>query len=356
MIIASLLEGAWRKDPEPIATSSKAIAAVAPLLQATGSAALVWRRLQRSAVSGRRSFRVLKDAYRQHAIEALIHETNVRDIFKRARGAGVEPVLFKGWAIARLYRDDALRPYGDIDLWLSPEDLDQLYTAAWSNRDGATYAVEPHTRFYPQYQRSFAEVFERSHLIQNADVAIRVPCAEDHLRFVCLHFLFHGGWRPLWLCDVALMVETQAANFDWDRCLTGKRKHADWIACTIGLARELLGAEVGGTPFAKRAGRLPGWLKPAVLRQWAQGSGMSTAESLSFTLPRRLREPGAFIEALRRHWRNPIQASVEMGAWFDDSPRYQLQIASALRQMPRFAHGIGKGLRHAWHSHSPIGT
>src|SRR6185369_7577148 len=110
---------------------------------------------------------------------------------------------------------------------------------------------------------------------------------------------------PLWLCDIALCVEAAEAKFDWSRCLDGNRKHSEWIGCVIKLARQLLGADLSGTPFAGRDEEPPRWLTSAVLTQWGKGSGMSHAENLAFSIPRRLRKPRALLDALREHWRNP---------------------------------------------------
>jgi hypothetical protein len=286
------------------------------------------------------------DAYRKHSIEASLHEMNIVDVLGRVRAAGVEPVLFKGWSLARLYPDHGFRPYGDIDLWVRSEDLNQL-NAALSSGKGHSGFIEPHVSFYSQYQRSFDDILRHSQLVPLGDIQVRIPSDEDQLRFICLHFLFHGGWRPLWLCDIALWVESAGAKFDWDRCLGGNPKYADWIACAIGLAHQLLGADVSGTPVQKRARALPEWLKTAVLRQWAKGRGMSFAENLSFSFPRRLTRPRALGRALSEHWRNPIQASVEMDAWFNTSPRSLLQFGSALRRVPQFAKYFGREPRRA---------
>ncbi len=334
-LVAQSLRTAWRLIPEPLSISPDEFSTVTDVLLRTGAGALAWRRLRAGDVETAPQRLCLQDAYRKHSIEAALHEINTADIFKRARAAGIEPILFKGWALARLYPEAGLRPHGDIDLWVRPEDLRTLYDVLPS--DDHQYCVEPHDFFYPQYERSFDEVWSKSKLIKLADIDARVPCDEDHLRFICLHFLFHGGWRPLWLCDIALMVETRSENFDWDRCLRGKRKHADWIAGVIGLAHQLLGADVSDTPVTQSAKDLPAWLMPAVLKQWGLGAGMSHAETLSFSIPRRLFKPGAFLDALREHWRNPIQASVEMNAWFDNKPRLTFQIAAAISKMPGLA-------------------
>ena len=307
-----------------------------PLLCATGSLGLIASRFTNLLPE-------LKDevatVFRQQAIAAMLQEHSVKEIFERMRSRGIEPVLFKGWSLARLYPDAAMRPSGDIDLWVLAGQLEEAYRAIPT--DGSQgYCVELHTSFYSSYGRSLAEVMDRSQCVPLEGTDVRLPCPEDHLRFICLHFLYHGGWRPLWLCDVALMVETRREDFDWDRCLQGKRKSADWVACVIGLAHQLLGAEVSGTPVEKRATNLPDWLLIAVLRQWGAGAGMSHAETLSFSLPRRVSQPSALLSALREHWRNPIQASVEMNASFSNTPRKVLQIGAAISRLHRFASAV----------------
>jgi hypothetical protein len=343
-VAARMLAGAWRRDPEPLCLSPEELALGAPLLLSTGAAALLWRRIEPLDPPQPRFISDLQAGYRKYMIEAAVHEIEVKDIFERMRAAGIEPLLFKGWALARLYPDPGLRPYGDIDLWFPPEQLEAHYYALPKGNE-VIYCVDAHTSFYPQYERTFEDVMDSSQLVPLDDVEVRVPSAEDHLRFICLHFLFHGGWRPLWLCDIALAVESRPSNFDWDRCLFGKQKHADWIACVIGLAHQLLGATVEGTPVEKRAGNLPQWLVPAVLRQWSNGPGMSFTENLSFSLPRRLLRPSALWSALTEHWRNPIQASVEMNAWFSESPRSLLQFGSAFLRVPAFLRYFGREIR-----------
>lgn len=342
-LIARFVNRAWRVFPDPLVFSTEEVARIAPLLVVNGTAALVCRRI-RSSAAGLGPLLDLENAYRHHAITAALHAHNLQDIFTRARAAGVEPVLFKGWALARLYPDDGLRPYGDIDLWVRPADLGTLHRALPTNLE-RSYCVECHTSFYSQYERSFADVLSRSKLVPLDGFQVRLPCDEDHLRFICLHFLYHGGWRPLWLCDVALMVESRSQDFDWDRCLAGRKRYADWIACVIGLAHQLLGADISGTPVAKRAGSLPRWLPNVVLRQWEKGFGMSQAENLSFSLPRRLFSPKQLLQALQEHWRNPIQASVEMNAKFNDTPRPIFQLGAVFSRLPDFTKHLATEIR-----------
>jgi hypothetical protein len=60
----------------------------------------------------------LHDAYRLFALQAVLHEQRLTRAFALLRAAGVEAILGKGWAVARLYPDLGLRPYGDIDLYV----------------------------------------------------------------------------------------------------------------------------------------------------------------------------------------------------------------------------------------------
>jgi hypothetical protein len=334
------MEGAWRVVPGPLAISTDEVHQIASLLLVTDTAALAWRRMQPHKMTSSWALAYLKEAYRKHTLESTTHEANIRDVFRRLRAASIEPILFKGWAIARLYPEAGLRPYGDLDLWMQPADLEKFNDLQSSGE--AEYSVKPHVSFYPQYARSFADVMAHSQLVPLGDIQVRVPGDEDHLRLSCLRFLYHGGWRPLWLCDIALMTESAGTGFDWDLCIGSNPKHADWIACAIGLAHHLLGARVSGTPVEKRARSLPRWLVTAVLRQWEKGGGISFAENVSFSVPRRAPSLGSLVSTLREHWRNPVQASVEMNAWFNQAPRLPLQLGSAVRHIPRFAKYFNK--------------
>ena len=89
--------------------------------------------------------------------------------------------------------------------------------------------------------RSWDELFSRSELVPLEDAMVRVLSAEDHLRVLCFHFLRHGVERAAGLCDIAVALETRSRHFDWDVCLGENQKRADWIVCTVGLAKELLG-------------------------------------------------------------------------------------------------------------------
>lgn len=170
---------------------------------------------------------------------------------------------------------------------------------------------------------SAATLCARSILAPLGDTAVRILSPEDHLRLICLHFLRHGGWRPLWLCDIAALVESRPADFNWDRCLGSNRRRADWVACALGAAHQLLDMKVDDTPIASRARHLPRWLLPAILRAWQQpravehqpGGSILTSFSRS-QLP----------TLLRARWTNPIAATVELRQDFNAWPRLPWQL------------------------------
>ena len=120
--IARILGRSWRESECPVEVSFPEVEAALPLLYATGAAGLIRQRLSQSQLPVERT-KELQRVVRQQTIAAMIQEHSVQDIFERMRSRGLEPVLFKGWSLARLYPDAAMRPSGDIDLWVSADQL-----------------------------------------------------------------------------------------------------------------------------------------------------------------------------------------------------------------------------------------
>jgi hypothetical protein len=329
-LVASVLSGSWRETPPALALNDEELNEVAPLLLASGEAALCWRRVRATDFSESPSVAQLKSAQRTYALQSAMQESAIEKVFALLRSAGVEPVLFKGWAIARLYPEKGLRPAGDIDLCVRREDYARACTAVESLKF-MRFAVDfEHAEF-----DDASEMFERAREVEMNGVTVRVPAPEDHLRLLCLHLLRHGAWRPLWLCDVSLAVESRPADFDWERCLGTDARRADWIACAVGLAHRLLGADVGGTPFAEQTPRLPRWLISSVVKQW--GALAAVDHSLPEQMNNSLRRPLRLPHALRTRWPDPVRATIRMGAGFNKLPRLPFQIGDYLRQSARLA-------------------
>ena len=251
----------------------------------------------------------LQQAYRLHTLQAALHERRIVRAQALLRSAGVEPLLAKGWAAARLYPERGLRPYADIDLWVR----DQQHAAAVAalRSPAGQHPVDLHqeSRLLDRLDRTWEQLYERSELVRVGEVEIRTLGPEDHLRLLCLHMFRHGAWRPLWLCDIGAALECLPADFDWEHCLSGNPRRSHWVACAIGLAHQLLGARLDGIPVARRARHLLRWLLPAVLRQWGCAEHYMNSPSMASCL----RDPGQTLKALRLRWPNPIQATVGVG-------------------------------------------
>jgi hypothetical protein len=335
-LVARSLSSAWRPSPSQPIISSEELSEVSPLLLGSGAGALGWCAIRASNLRDSPIGFELQQAYRHHTLEAARHERDITTIFDLLRSHGIEPMLIKGWSIARLYPEKGMRPYDDTDLIVR---RDQLIRAQ------AMVDEQKSTEFGADLQDAFKEfgygnedaLFEGSRLVKLGDVDIRVPSHEDSLRIVCVHFLRHGAFRPLWLCDVALLVESRPADFDWERCLGTNKRVADWIACAVGLAHKLLGTRIEDSPVKSRAENLPSWLVPTVLMQWEKpfardhGIGRHRAPMSTY-----LRTPSGVVSDTLRRWPNPIEATVYMRGPFNELPRFPFQLGEFLDRAAKF--------------------
>jgi hypothetical protein len=312
--------GAGAQDKPAATPTREELEEIAPLLLKSGAAGLAWRQIRNSDQRAFSAARQLHQAYRFNSIEAALHERRLKQVIPVLRNRGVEPLLVKGWAIARLYPEPGLRPYCDLDLCVSPDSYDAA-AAALEGPGMQWCKVDLHSGFGKFYERQTDDIFARSRLVRLGDLDVRVLGAEDDLRFICLHVLRHGAARPLWLADVAVLLESLPDDFDWDVCLSGSRRHADWVACAIGLASRLLGACLDGVPVAARAKRLPKWFVPPVLKEW--GTPCETPRQVAAYL----RSPVLLSRELLHHWPNPIEATMTVEGPFNEVPRLLFQLS-----------------------------
>jgi hypothetical protein len=311
---------------------------MAPLLLAAGAAGLAWQRLRQTELRQTRAAQQLRQGYRLHTLQGALHDRELAQVLLHLRSAGAEPLLAKGWAAARLYAEPGLRPYGDFDLCVRPEEYESA-RAALLQGDGPGCDVDLHPGLaHPRWGEAFSllddrgleELYKRSQLLPLGDVPIRVLGPEDHLRLLCLHMLSHGACRPLWLCDIGAALEARPADFDWAWFLTGDHRRTAGVLASVGLAHQLLGARIDDTPIADRAKRLPRWLGPAVLRQW------STPFRPRAPLAPLLRQPASAWRETRHHWPNGIEATAGVRGPFNNWPRLPFQLGSILVRAFRF--------------------
>lgn len=334
--MADALRGIWRNELPPLALSTAELESVLRPLVGSGAGALVWRRVQRSGLKTAPLLSDLRHSLRVQILQAALFEREIARLFSLLRAAGIEPILVKGWAAARYYAEPSLRPWGDIDLLARPEQYDAA-RAALQQLGPDARAVDLHCRFTELEDRSVGSLYARSRLIECGGTHVRVLGAEDHFGLLCLHLLRHGGWKPVWLCDVGAALEAHPRDFDWGLCLGANRRRARWIACAVGLARELVGARVHGAPAAVAAECPPRWLVQGVLRRW-ETPYVSAQAPQKYRAPMRvyLRRPAQLPRALRQRWPDPVEATVRVRGPVNSLPRWPFQLADCLTRATRF--------------------
>jgi hypothetical protein len=342
-LVAVALAGAWHDVPPALELEATELDRIAPLLLRSGAAALGWRRVRRSELRDVAAAKELRQAYRRCALQNTLNQQTIERAIAILRSAGVEPILVKGWAAARLYPEMGLRPYGDIDLCVRPEQFAAAETVLKDLPDVRS-EVDLHKGFAKFGGGNVDDIYERSRLVKLGETEARVLCAEDHLRILSIHMLREGAWRPLWLCDIATAIETRGADFDWDNCLTDDRRRADWVICAMRLAQQLLGARLDETPAARITRPLPRWLVPTILKEW-ESKVPSMSQRHNAPMASFFRYPAGVLRGLRHRWPNPIEATVSMGGSFNKLPRLPLQFGNCLARTAKFAAQLPKLLR-----------
>ncbi len=320
--MASLLARAWRYPRlSPPDLSAEELDEVLELLLESGAASLAWWRMRGSRLSDKPAAKRLHTAYRLESLKAAERELRIGPLLEKFRGCGIDPILTKGWSLARLYPEAGLRPYSDIDFIIPAEQAEPALSLL---ADGDFPRVDlEHEQISRFDTRIWADLYARSRLVNLGGARVRVLSMEDELRAQCIHFLKHGGCGPLSLCDIALLVETRSPRFDWAVCLGEGRKRRSWITCALLLAHDLLGMDLQGVPLDFTSGELPRWVSKTVLEQWGRTANAYRADLRSY-----LRRPAKITEAMADRWPpNPIIATLTNGVRFGAWPAPVLQFA-----------------------------
>ena len=335
-IVAAALAGSWRSSPPPLDLPLAMLADIDSILLRTGAGGLAWWRTSDAGRHDTGTALLFREAYRRHTNQVADHEEHLEQVLGLLRRRGVEALSCKGWAMARLYPEAGLRPYGDIDLCVRPHQMTTAM-AVLSHAGGPGQYVDLHCGVPDLEHRRFEDVVRRSRLVSLGEEEVRLLGPEDQLQQMCLHLLRHGAWRPLWLCVIGMFVESLPAAFYWDYFLHGKQRLTEWMICVLGLASRLLSARLAEPAIIRRAAKLPVWLEAAVLRAW--GSTLSGDSHTRDEVPMaiHLRRPAGLLTALSRRWPNPIEAAVKLqvGPW-TRRPLPLLQLGFMLRRTARF--------------------
>jgi len=337
-LIAKALAFAWQNPAGPLLLSAESLNGIAPLLLDSGAGALVWWRIQQSRLQSAPVAQELHQAYRLHTLQAGVKEMEITQVFSFLRSRGLQPLMGKGWVIAKEYPEPGLRPYGDIDLYVRPEHH-RAFLGALGKPEARGWNVDLHRGAAELDDRTFDLLYAHSRVHRLGETDVRTFGPEDHLRLLCLHFLREGALRPLWLCDIAVALKSLPPHFDWDYFLSGNQRRSDWAACAIGLAGQILGADVDGLPVERRAKHLPTWMTPGVLKQWGEGK---VTKGRRVPMSIQMRHPLRVLRALRLRWPNPIEATVDLKGRFNDWPRLPYQLASCVVRTAGFARRLPK--------------
>ena len=335
-LVGKTLARSWIASPDDLVISAKELDEVTPLLYESGAAGLGWWRIHESELRETPSAELLHQAFRFLSLQARIHETKIQRVFRSLRAATIEPILIKGWSIARLYPQLGLRPYGDIDLLIRPEQHLRAARIA-ASEELRDCRIDFHAGTFELADRSIDDLVSRSQLAQCGGEQVRVLGNEDHFALLAIHLLKHGAWRPLWLCDLGLLLDTMSSEFDWELCLGRDQRRTNWILSAIGLARALLDASINDEEISARA-NAPAWLVESVVKNWrAPFAAAHAPQKHRAPIRSYFRRPRGVIRDLGRRWPDPILSTISANGTFGRRPRLRYHIQNCVQRAARLA-------------------
>lgn len=324
-LVARTLSNSWYASPPPLNIPVAELIPILPLLLDSPAAALAWNKL-RTSLTDELLLGGFRDAYRLSGLQSEIRARDLHEVLAKLRSAGIEPIVHKGWATARLYPQPELRPYSDIDLLIQPSQLEHARLCLKKPPYIATSIDLIHSEIGTLDPVSWDALYGRSTLVENGAVDIRILGLEHHLRSLCIHCLKHGAANPLWLVDIAVTMEVVPANFDWDLCIGTREPQANWVRCALSLAHRLWSVDIRGTPIPGFLDRLPGWLVRSVLRRWSRPPVPDSLPRLAAVVKSRT----SVLEALAWRWPSAGQITIDANASFRRFPNLHLQLRSLL--------------------------
>jgi hypothetical protein len=327
-VIARILGAEWRGA---LSLTEAELLEAAPLLLNLGAGAWAWRQIRTTVLRETASAHELHQAYRMHTLHVALKELEIAHVFTHLRTQGLEPLMGKGWVIARQYPEPGLRPFGDIDFYV-PREQYAAYQAAL--KTAQVFDLDLHQGAAELDDRSFDTLYGHSQSELLGETEVRMLGPEDHLRLLCLHFLREGALRPLWLCDIAVAITKLPPDFDWDYFLSGNARRTEWVISTLRLAHQLLGVPIETLPLTARASSLPRWMVPTVLKLWGRGK---VTKGRRMLMAAYLKHPAGVMQALRERWPNAIEATVGTKAPLNNWPRWPFQLGECIMRTAGFA-------------------
>lgn len=270
-----------------------------------------------------------KDKHIQENLKLLnlkVQELRLEKVWQQFTEDGFHPILIKGWATALNYPNPADRLYVDVDLVFDDEEF--VRAQDYINQKTLVLAIDLHKGARHLDSLTFAELYQNSVLKPCGNTQIRVPSDEDHLRILCVHWLNDGGAYKDKLWDIYHAVNNRREDFDWDKCLNVVvEKRRKWIICAIALAHKYLELPVENLPFKKEINNIPKWVIKTVEKEWATDVRL-------MPLHYYLRDKKQLWKQIKKRIPpNPIQATIEVGGAFDNTPRIFYQLADIFKRL-----------------------
>src|SRR5687767_14573450 len=127
----------------------------------------------------------MTDEFRWYLLKQKRIEELILSSFRAFRRESIEPILIKGWAAARNYPETQPRFYGDIDLAVSKADYARALQLT-ATADSGVLGVDLHCELRHLDTVPWTELLQNSELVDLNGEPVRVLCAEDHLRVICV--------------------------------------------------------------------------------------------------------------------------------------------------------------------------
>ncbi len=322
--IAALLSCAIGTGAAVPELTAAQLAELLPQIVRGGAAPLVWWAQRHGPLKDDRSATQLRHIFRTQALRAAVATRDLQRLMDASAKEGVEPLVGKGWTVARLYPAQGLRPYNDFDIFVPNEEFGRLVDMAKVVQATLAFPIDLHRGASHLDDRDFAAIRARSVTVPVETTHVRIFGAEDQLRLACLHLLAVGAIRPPWLCDVAVSLNRLPEHFDWDYFSSGDPRRTEWAFAALGLAGQLLHANLSRVPDRPLVRAQPPWLADAALHVWGQPGvdrGISSAGG------------GFRAQVGRLRWPNPIEATIGVRGRISDLPRLPYQLADATRRV-----------------------
>jgi hypothetical protein len=258
-----------------------------------------------------------------------VQAERIRRAFVFFREHNIEPILIKGWAIARFYPNPHERFSADIDLVVSPDDYPKALQLTDRFLRGKL-AIDLHNGFAQFENLSFKNLYENSLLVDLNETAVRVLRHEDHLRLLAVHWLRDGGIFKERLWDAHYAIKNRPPDFDWQRFLgvvdENRRK---WILAAIALAHRYTDLKVDDTPIAeevKNPALLPRWMIRTLEKEWSDPVKFVPLDHVMSDRKQ------FWLQLKKRFPPNPILASLYTHAPLNNFPRFPYQIANIFQR------------------------